>query len=185
MTYFNVVENILSSEDVTVGGGSASAFSGAMAAGLIGMVARLSVGKDYGMTDKEYISYAEELDMLNEKLIQGVQKDADAYMGIVNAFKLPKSTEEEKTLRKIAVQQAGIDGATAPRDNAYLCKKVLEVGKALEGKSNTNAASDLNIGVNLAAVGVDGCIQNIKANLGMIKDEEVLKGFHEDINSLK
>jgi formiminotetrahydrofolate cyclodeaminase len=185
MGYFEVIENILSSKDVTVGGGSASAFSGAMAAGLIGMVSRLSVGKEYGLKDEEYIAYAEELDALNEKLIQGVENDADAYMGIVNAYKLPKSTEKEKADRKVAIQQAGINGATAPKDNGYLCKRVWEIGKALDGKSNSNAGSDLSIGINLSAVGVDGCIQNIEANLGMIKDEEALKGFQEDINNLK
>ena len=185
MGYVDVLENILDSVDVTVGGGSASALSGAMAAGLIGMVARLSLGKEYGLEDSQYTELADELDQINKKLIQGVEEDAKAYLTIVNAYKLPKSNDEEKSARKEAIVQAGITAASAPRDNGYLCKRVFEIGNMLKGKSNSNAGSDLSIGINLAEVGVDGCVQNIEANLPLIKNEEILNKFKEDINSLR
>lgn len=185
MSYFNVLENILDSKDVTVGGGSASALSGAMAAGLIGMVARLSLNKDYGLEDSKYIELADELDKLNKELLEGVEEDAKAYSMIVNAYKLPKSTDEEKQIRKHAIENAGIAAASVPKNNAYLCKRVLEIGQILSGKSNNNAASDLNIGINLANVGIDGCVQNIEANLPLIKKEEVLEKFKSDIDCLR
>jgi len=185
MGYISVLENILDSVDVTVGGGSASAFSGAMAAGLIGMVARLSLNKDYGLEDRKYIELADELDTLNVELIKGMQDDACAYMMITKAYKLPKSTDEEKAIRREAIESAGVGGALAPLNNANLCKRVYEIGKILEGKSNTNAASDLNIGINLAKVGVDGCVQNIEANLPLIKNESILEKFKNDINNIE
>ena len=185
MGYISVLENILDSVDVTVGGGSASAFSGAMAAGLIGMVARLSLNKDYGLDDRKYIELADELDSLNTSLIKGMQDDACAYLMITKAYKLPKATDEEKVIRKDAIEKAGIDGALVPLNNAGLCKRVYEIGKMLEGKSNKNAVSDLNIGISLARVGVDGCIQNVEANLPLIKKESVLEKFNSEIKNIK
>ncbi len=185
MSYINVLENILNSVDVTVGGGSASAFSGAMAAGLIGMVARLSLNKDYGFEDNKYIELADELDAINKELIKGVEEDAKAYSTIIDAYKFPKSTDDEKAVRKQAIENAGIIAATAPLNNAKLCKMVLEIGKILDGKSNKNAASDISIGINLAKIGVDGCIQNIEANLPLIKNEEILAKFKKEIDNLK
>ena len=185
MDYVDVLENILNSVDVTVGGGSASALSGAMAAGLIGMVSRLSIHKDYGLEDRKYLELAEELDRINKKLLEGVKEDAKAYSMIINAYKLPKSNDDEKEVRRKTIENAGIAAASVPRDNAYLCKRVLEIGKMLDGKSNINAVSDLKIGINLAKVGVDGCLQNIEANLPLIKNAKILEKFNHDIQVLK
>ncbi|MDF2675997.1 MAG: formiminotransferase-cyclodeaminase [Bacillota bacterium] len=185
MSYIEVLENILDSKDVTVGGGSASALSGAMAAGLIGMVARLSLNKEYGLEDSKYLELADELDVINSELIKGVEEDAKAYSTIIEAYKHPKSTDEEKALRKQKIENAGVTAATAPLNNAKLCNRVLQIGQILDGKSNKNAASDISIGINLAKIGVDGCIQNIEANLPLIKNEEILAKFKNEIDNLK
>ena len=185
MNYIEVLENILDSKDVTVGGGSASALSGAMAAGLIGMVARLSLNKDFGLEDSKYIELADELDVINKELINVVTLDAKAYSTIIEAYKLPKLTDEDKAARKTAIENAGITAATAPLNNAKNCKRVLEIGQILDGKSNKNAASDISIGIQLATVGVDGCIQNIEANLPLIKNEKILSKFRSEIENLK
>jgi methenyltetrahydrofolate cyclohydrolase len=182
MNYQEVIEKILDSKDVTIGGGSASSISAAMAAGLSGMVARLSVGKDYGLTDEQYIRIADELDELGKKLEAGSVADADAYMQIINAYKLPKATDEEKEARKVAIQAAGIAAATQPMDNAKLCLDVHKLCVSLKGVSNKNAESDLLIGIGLSALGIRGCVMNIKANLGIIKDESKVTFFNEQIN---
>lgn len=185
MSYINVLDNILDSDDVTVGGGSASALSGAMAAGLIGMVAKLSLKKDYGLEDDKYIELAYELDVINKDLIKGMEEDAKAYSTIIDAYKLPKSTDDEKAARRKAIENAGITAATAPLKNACLCKRVFEIGKVLDGKSNKNAATDLYIGINLAKIGVDGCAQNVEVNLPLIRDEEIISKFKKDIDLIK
>ena len=185
MDYNDVVELILDTDDVTVGGGSASAFSGALACGLIGMVCKLSTKKEYGIDAETQLKYAKELEELRERLLVGVVNDANAYGVIRDAYKLPKETEEEKEARKQAIADAGVVGATSPMENAKLCRRVYDLGVELEGKSNPNCHSDLVIGYELAKVGVNGCLMNIEANLSLVKDEAKIKEFNKALKELK
>ena len=185
MGYKDVLELILDTDDVTVGGGSASALSGASACGLIGMVCKLSTKKDYGISPDEQLEYAKELEDLRDQLLAGVVTDANAYGVIRDAYKLPKETEEEKEARKEAIANAGVVGATAPMENAKLCRRVYDIGRELEGKSNPNCHSDLVIGYELAKIGTNGCIMNIEANLPLVKDEAKIQEFNKAIKELK
>jgi len=185
MDYKNVLELILDTDDVTVGGGSASALSGALSCGLIGMVCKLSTKKDYGISPECQLEYAKELEELREKLLSGIVNDANAYGVIIDAYKLPKETEEEKEIRKKAIAAAGIVGATAPMENARLCRRIYDIGVELESKTNPNCQSDLVIGRELSKIGTNGCLMNIEANLPLVKDEEKLKEFSKTIKELK
>lgn len=184
MAYIDVLNKILDSNDVTVGGGSASALSGAMAAGLIGMVARLSTKKDHGLSAEEHLEIADELDKLGKELLVGSDEDTKAYLLIKDAFSLPRGTDEEKSVRAKAIESAGVSAATVPKDNAYRCKRIFELAKIMDGKYNTNASSDFVIGMDLAKLGVKGCILNIEANLSLIKDESTKKEFEKHIEVL-
>lgn len=185
MDYRKIQDLILDSEDVTVGGGSASAMAGATACGLIGMVCRLSIKKDYGIPPEKQLEYANELDEIRDKLLEGVVEDGNAYGTIIAAYKLPKGTEEEIQARKAAIANAGVVGATAPMVNAQLCRRVYDIATELEGKTNPNTDSDKIIGKELAKVGVMGCLMNIEANLPLVKDEEKLKEFNRALEELK
>ena len=185
MDYKNVLDLILDSDDVTIGGGSASALSGAIACGLIGMVCKLSVKKDFGIPPDEQLKLADELDDIREKLLAGIVEDAKAYGVIRDAYKLPKNTKEEIKARKEAIAKAGIVGANTPMENAKLCKRVYDIVTLLEGKSNPNCHSDLVIGYDLAKVGTNGCLMNIEANLSLVKDEEKIQEFKNAIKELK
>ncbi|WMJ76876.1 MULTISPECIES: cyclodeaminase/cyclohydrolase family protein [unclassified Sedimentibacter] len=185
MDYKSVLELILDTDDVTVGGGSASALSGALACGLIGMVCKLSTKKDFGISSESQLEYAKELEELREKLLAGIVDDANAYGVIINAYKLPKGTEEEKEIRKKAIADAGVVGATAPMENAKLCRRIYDIGAELEGKTNPNCNSDIVIGREMAKIGTNGCLINIEANLPLVKDEEKLEEFNRVIKELK
>lgn len=185
MSYKDVMDKILDSENVTVGGGSAGAISGAMAAGLIGMVSRLSVGKGYKLSDRVYEELADELDKLSKELLKGAEKDTEAYLLIKNAFKLPKSTDEEKTIRSKAVSDAGIEAALVPKSNADKCDRVFTIASVLDGNYNENAGSDFVIGKNLAFLGKQGCILNIEANLSLIKDKTVRRSLEDYVDENK
>jgi formiminotetrahydrofolate cyclodeaminase len=185
MDYKDIMELILDTDDVTVGGGSASALSGALACGLIGMVCKLSTKKDYGIAPEKQLEIAKELEEIRNELLAGIVEDANAYGVIIDAYKLPKGTDEEKEARKQAIANAGIVGATAPMKNAKLCRRVYEIGIDLEGKTNPNCHSDLVIGYELAKDGANGCVMNIEANLPLVKDKAKIEEFNNAIRDLK
>lgn len=185
MTYYDVLDKLLDTENTTVGGGSAAALSGAVGAGLIGMVALLSKGKDYGLPDTEYAALEQRCRELQQALLAGCVADTEAYSGIVAAYKLPKTTEKERAARKKAIAAAGMQAAATPRDNGRCCKAVYELGTRLAKGSNPNCGSDLHCGIDLAKLGIQGCIANIEANLPLIKDAAIMDGLQADIEALQ
>lgn len=184
MDYIKIFELILNENDFTVGGGSTAALSGAMACGLIAMVANLSKGKTYGYEDSKYDNIVLELNKIKEKLLQGAINDNKAYMLIVNAYKLPKNTEIEKEERKKAIQNAGIEAANVPLSNAKLNKKVFEIGSSLIGKSNPACFTDLKAGVDLSKLGLDTAKANIEVNLPLIKNEKIVEELKKQVELL-
>lgn len=172
---------ILDTQDVTTGGGSASAISAAMAAGLIGMVARLSTKKDYGLSADEHLAVADACDRLAPALMEGALEDMKAYAMIKAAFALPKGTDEEKIIRSRAINDAGIQAALIPYENAKRSFEVLEFGRQIKNVSNPSAMSDLLIGLHLAEIGLKGCVMNIEANLPLIKNSVMLEKLKQYI----
>lgn len=180
----DVLNKIIDSDDTTVGGGSASALSGAMAAGIISMVAKLSKKKPVNFTVEQYDAIALECDQLAVSLQQGSISDTKAYCMIVDAFKLPKETDEEKAIRSAAVQTAAICAAEVPRDNGRLNARVHALGAMMKGNSNPACLSDLTSALYLSEGGVKDCVLNIQANLGLIKDESICQVLKNDMLDL-
>lgn len=183
---YKALDLILDTQDVTVGGGSASAVSAAMAAGLIGMVARLSTKKDYGLSAEAHLEVAERCDVLAPALMQGSLDDMAAFAMIKAAFGMPKETEEDKQARAKAINDAAVQAALTPYENAKKALEVLELGRKIKNVSNPAAGSDLLIGLQLSEIGVKGCIMNMEANMPLIKDAgqiEALKNYIIQLNS--
>jgi formiminotetrahydrofolate cyclodeaminase len=183
---YKALDLILDTQDVTVGGGSASAVSAAMAAGLIGMVARLSTKKDYGLSAEAHLEVAERCDVLAPALMQGSLDDMAAFAMIKAAFGMPKETEEDRQARAKAINDAAVQAALTPYENAKKALEVLELGRKIKNVSNPAAGSDLLIGLQLSEIGVKGCIMNMEANMPLIKDAgqiEALKNYIIQLNS--
>lgn len=174
-----VLARILDGGEATTGGGSAAAFAGAMAAGLLGMVASLSAGKDLELDDTHYEAVAAEASALCEQLAAGAAADAAAYGLIRAAYALPKGTPREKDVRGAAIYDALIAAAEVPRDNARACARVLDLCRELAGRSNEAAASDLAVALELARAGVIGCAGNIDVNVGMLEGERAVALLRE------
>ncbi len=183
--FYEVIDKIMDSKDTTVGGGSASAAAGAMAAGLVGMVARLSLGKDYGLTDERYLAIAEELDGYTAALKDGAVEDTKSYLGIKASFGLPKTTVEEKAARRAAIEAAAVQAATVPLTNGRMALKIYEICKEMEGRFNSAAGSDMEAGIMLAKMAIVDTALNIEANLSLIKTPEINAMFAANAEILK
>ncbi len=172
-------------EDIEIGGGLASAFAGYLAAELIMLITRLSSGRELGLSDERYSEMNAEAKTVGRELLDGAFEDIRAFGVIDAAYKLPKNTDEEKEIRKKAIEAGGVYAAEVPLRNAINCKKILLMAHELEGKSNPNCSSDLFCALGLAKMGVDGCVLNVEANLPIIKSQTDKDRFVEGLMSIK
>jgi len=181
----NAFLKVIDPTDNTTGGGTASAIAGAMGASLAAMVARLSIGKDGMQPDAFYREAIEQLETLHERLFAGGYIDSQAFESVSSAFKLPKSTDEEKKARSVAIQAGWVHATNVPLDNAERCAEVAKSALYLKSQSNQNAASDLECGFHLAKAGLKGCIANVEINLPMIKDAAKKADLTDRLEKLK
>lgn len=165
----------LASSQPTPGGGSAAALSGAMGAGLASMVARLTLGKaDYASVQPEIEAIVEQTERLRVRFQQLMQEDIEAYGRLSAAFKLPRSTPEEKAARTAAIQQQLAGAALVPLEVAECaaelvrhCLRIAEIG-------NANVLSDIATGAALASSSGTGASWMVRTNLRSMKDLELV-----------
>lgn len=162
---------VLDPSDDQTGGGTASAVAGAMAAGLAGMVARLSVGREGLEPEPYYREIDAEAQVLTGSLMEGGVEDSEAFGAVMRAFTLPKCTDEEKAARSTAIQDAMVGATRVPLENAERCARVLDLVERLRDRSNPNASSDLEVAGALARTALEGCLANVAINLESLKDE--------------
>lgn len=168
----------LKSSEPAPGGGTASAFSGLQGAALIAMVAELTLGRE---KYAEFAPVCREAAELGGKLFarfaELTEEDAQAYFAVADAFKLPKTTEEEKVRRSAAIREATMHATEVPFETMTLGLQGIRMAAKLSGKSNPNAASDLGV----AALCLNTCVQgawfNVRINLPGLKDETVQNDF--------
>lgn len=161
----------LASDAPAPGGGSAAALSGALGAGLVSMVCRLTVGKEkYAEFEGLAQTTLKKSDALMHSLLEGIQKDTNAFDGVMEAFGMPKATEEQKAARSAAIQAAYRVAIASPEATAKDCLEVIRLAFALLNKSNANAASDLSVGAMQAYAGLKGALDNVQINLPAMKD---------------
>lgn len=163
---------VLDPADNSTGGGTASAVSGAMAAALVAMVARLSQGRQGMETPDYYQAIADEGQGLRSELFARGAEDSQAFEMVMNAYRLPKSSEAEKAARSQAIAKAMLHASEVPLASAEGCRRVLELCARLKGRSNPNAASDLECAEHLARAGLLGCLANVAINLPSLKDQK-------------
>lgn len=161
----------LSSGNPTPGGGSAAAYTAAEAAGLIGMVGRVTVGKkSYAVVESRMWQMIEEADNLRNALTRAVEEDAEAFEGFMKALKLPKNSEEEIIARAAVMEEATLAAAIVPHRVAGLAMQVLRLSAAAVEYGNLNAISDAASAFYLAEAAVHGAALNVKINRKSLKD---------------
>ncbi|MBO8159515.1 cyclodeaminase/cyclohydrolase family protein [Thermosyntropha sp.] len=172
----------LASDSPAPGGGSVSAVSGALAAGLVAMVCRLTIGKKgYEEVQSEMEQALAKAEALHQKLTQLVDDDTNAFNEVMAAFKMPKETDEEKEARRAAIQEAYKKAADVPFNIAKTCLDVLTLAESIVDKANTNAISDVGVASLAAHTGLEGAVMNVKINLPSIKDEAYVNNRKKEI----
>lgn len=161
----------LASGEPTPGGGSAAALAGALASGLAAMVGRLTAGRPkYASVDAQMQQVISEADTLRDALLRLVADDAAAYEQVRLAYRLPKETAEQQTLRATAIQQALQGASRTPLATVDACLAVLRLAEQAVASGNRNASTDGAVGALLAHAGLRGAVLNVRVNLGGIED---------------
>jgi glutamate formiminotransferase/formiminotetrahydrofolate cyclodeaminase len=164
------------SESAAPGGGSISAYVGSLGASLATMVANLSSHKK-GWDDrwKEFSDWAEKGQAAKDELIRLVDQDTAAFNKIMTAFSLPKSTDEEKTIRTQAIQDATKFAIEIPFKVMEVSLKSMEVIKAMAEVGNPNSVTDAGVGALCARTAVIGAFMNVKINASGYNDKAYVK----------
>jgi len=166
------------SESPAPGGGSISAYMGSMGSALGTMVANLSSHKrGWDERWEEFSKWAEKGKYYHDELLKMVDEDTNAFNKIMDAFGLPKKSEEEKIERKKAIQDATKYAIEAPFKVMMLCFESMEVMKAMAEFGNPNSVTDAGVGALAAAAGVRGAFLNVKINASGLED----KNYVDDI----
>ena len=155
----------------TPGGGSAAALAGAIGASLLAMVAALP--KPRASTDADLRSLRDagaRCTALASELEALVDRDSEAYELVVSAYRLPKTTDDERVARTGAIQDALRVAIAAPLDVMRACSAALALVPVLQAHGNQNASSDVHVGVELLRAGLRGARVNVEINLGSVKD---------------
>lgn len=167
------------------GGGSASAVTGSMAAALLAMVARLSLGRPkyeaYQRTNERALEFG---DRARRRLLELANEDAHAYGGLAAALKLPKESDEQAQMRAAAMRAAAREASEVPLVTIRECARLLEEIGAVVGRSNVNAASDLEVAGRLCAAAARGAAANVQINLPMVGDARYTGATVAEINYL-
>ena len=162
------------SESPAPGGGSISAYMGALGAALGTMVANLSSHKaGWDERWEEFSDYAERGQAIMAELLHLVDEDTEAFNRIMAVFAMPKSTDEEKAARSAALQEATLYATQVPLKTMKASLKVFEIVKAMAEIGNPNSVSDAGVGALAARSAVLGAQLNVKINAAGLKNREV------------
>ena len=169
------------SESPAPGGGSISAYVGALGASLATMVANLSAHKR-GWDDrwKEFSEAADRGQSLKNKLLGLVDEDTNAFKAIMDAFGLPKGTPEEKSARTAAIQEATVYAIEIPQQVMHLALESFDLIREMVEKGNPNSITDAGVGALCARTAVFGAAFNMEVNTLDLKDRARAQDFNED-----
>lgn len=174
-----------SRESPAPGGGTISAYMGALGAALGTMVANLSSHKaGWDARWEEFSNWADKGQMVQAELMMLVDEDTEAFNRIMEAFGLPKGTDEEKAARSAAIQAATLFATEVPLHTMKASYKVFEICKAMTEEGNPNSVSDAGVGVLAARAAVLGAGLNVKINAAGLKDRTTADKLVGEANEL-
>lgn len=174
------------SESAAPGGGSVSAYMGALAAALGTMVANLSAHKR-GWDDrwKEFSDWAERGQDVMERLLRLVDEDTEAFAKIMDVFSMPKGTEEEKAARAEAMEKATLYASRVPLKTMQTAMEAMPVALAMARIGNPASASDAGVGAIAALAAVRGAHLNVRINAAGLKDRALASELTDEASRIE
>ena len=170
----------------TPGGGSAAAYAASMAAALVLMVARLTIGKKkYAEVEAEMLSIEENANQLSAELTAAVAEDASAFQSVMEAYRLPTETPEENSYRADRIQAATLYAAEVPLGVARKASEILRLAQQLALHGNLNAISDAGSAAALAGAALTSAALNVRINAPGLKDEDTAASLLAEIGALE
>jgi len=158
------------------GGGSSAALNAAMATALTEMVANLTIGrKKYADADERMREIAAVMSAQRSRFLEDIDRDAEAYRQVMEAYRLPKETEKEQQLRDATIQEATKEAALIPMEVAESAFSLLETMRETLQRGNPNAATDGLVGMMNCRTAILSALLNVRVNLGGIRDEKFVE----------
>lgn len=162
------------------GGGSVAALAGALAAALAGMVANLTIGKEkFTYVEKQMTEMEEKAKALSATLLDAIAEDSESFGLYMDALKLPKETDEDKLIRRQAMQNGLKEASKVPFRTAQLAYEVMDYAQMAVEQGNQNAVTDGKTAAMMARTAVLSAGMNVRINLDSIKDEEFVTKMTE------
>lgn len=176
----------LASGAPTPGGGSAAAYTAAMAAALVAMVGRLTIGKKkYAQVHDRMHAIVSQAEALRSELAGAVKRDATAYEEVMRAFRLPKETEHELAQRSREIELTTLAAAQVPLEVARKALEVLKLACEVIEKGNVNAISDAASAAVFAMAAISSAALNVRVNAASLADRETAGQLLADIEKIE
>ena len=173
----------VASKKATPGGGSVSAYMGVLAAGLLSMVSRITLGKKEPPKAADRLQAALKTgEELRAKFLKLVVDDAESFNAVMNAFKIPK--EQQETRRK-AIQEATMKAAEVPLLTLDSSVQTLRLAREVAENSAANALSDVSTSIAAARAAGEGAASNVLINLEMLDDKHYVEKTAKRVAELK
>ncbi len=176
----------LASKDAVPGGGSVAALSASLGTSLIEMVANLTIGK------KKYLQVNDQMQKIIEQtkparndFLEDIHKDSQSFQNVLDCFKLPKTTEEEKEYRKERIQKAYKKAIEVPLNIAEKALELFDAAEFVVKNGNKNAESDGLVAALMLRSSILSALLNVKINLSGIKDEDYREKMEKKVEFIE
>jgi formiminotetrahydrofolate cyclodeaminase len=163
----------LASHRATPGGGSAAAVMGATAAALTSMVCNLTIGKPkYSAVESDMKALLVKSEALRENFTAMIKADVEGFNQVMQAYGLPKESEQDKVRRTLAIQAALKEATVVPLACAKASAEVILLSQEAALKGNSNVVTDAGVSVVSAHAALKSSALNVYINVGSISDQE-------------
>jgi len=175
----------VASDSATPGGGSVAALAGALSAALCAMVARLTVGREkYREVWKEMERVRDRADRLGSDLRELVEEDTEAYNLVMAAYRLPKDGEEQKAIRRQAIEEANKQAALVPLETLRKLAELVDLVAEVVDKGNPNGLTDVGVAAQLIRAAATGAAYNVRINVSGMAEKDFASRLEDEVAHL-